>query len=426
MTVVVLDSKLCRPPFIVHPNAGGAYWVSQICDAYGFPKLTPGAAPLPRIGVVSLGGGYRASDVSLAANLNGLPVPTVTSLSVGGAGNAPGDAADGENALDIQASAFGFSYVTGLAARVTIAFAPNTGKAFALAARALVDADVATITISWGAMERAWTKADVDDMVSALQYARSKKVPVSVASGDGGSADGGSGNNVDFPASSPLVIACGGTSLRGVNPRDEVVWNAGGGAAGGGVSALFPTPAYQAGFVPSGLAGRGVPDLSADADPAVGYKIVLNGQVQAIGGTSAVAPLVAGVLAAFKAGGADISSLPDRLYQMEPAFYDIVTGNNGAYSATRGYDLASGLGSLDGAALYAALKGAVVLPPPPAPSPGTVTGRQAKDAAAHGLQAYAARPEYAGKRNKPYRDLILGGIPWTDLYLDHLYQGVKP
>ena len=143
---------------------------------------------------------------------------------------------------------------------------------------------------------------------SALQAAAAVGVTVCVTSGDNGSTDGSSdgSDQVDFPSSSPYSLACGGTSLdiSGSAIASEVVWNdlPNGGATGGGVSATFPLPSYQANAkVPpsaaTGNQGRGVPDVSGDADPQTGYLVQADGSQFVVSGTSAVAPLWAGLVA---------------------------------------------------------------------------------------------------------------------------------
>ena len=105
-------------------------------------------------------------------------------------------------------------------------------------------------------------------------------ITITVASGDNGSSDGASGNNVDFPASSPHVLGCGGTELIAANGaiQQEIVWNdqPQGGASGG---------------------GRGVPDVAGDASPETGYNVLFDGQSGVVGGTSAAAPLWAALIA---------------------------------------------------------------------------------------------------------------------------------
>ena len=133
-------------------------------------------------------------------------------------------------------------------------------------------------------------------------------VTVLAASGDNGSTDGSTSGNptVDFPASSPFLVGCGGTklTLSGTSISSEQTWNelsANEGATGGGVSQAFALPSFQQSAnvpkAPNGFVGRGVPDVAGDADPATGYNVVVDGQQSVIGGTSAVAPLWAGLFA---------------------------------------------------------------------------------------------------------------------------------
>ena len=194
-----------------------------------------------------------------------------------------------------------------------------------------------------------------------------------VAAGDSGSTDGVTDGkqHVDFPASAPHALGCGGTALQLQNGEitSETVWNdgSGGGATGGGVSIEFPVPSYQtpAGVptnVDTGRSGRGVPDVSGDADPETGYTIRVDGADQTIGGTSAVAPLWAALTALVnEALGKPAGFLQPLLYASgsESAFHDITEGNNGAYHAGPGYDACTGLGSPNGAALLQVLKGTV-------------------------------------------------------------------
>ncbi len=198
-------------------------------------------------------------------------------------------------------------------------------------------------------------------------------VTVTVAAGDDGSSDGVKDGklHVDFPASDPNVLACGGTKLIAANGEisSEMVWNelkSNEGATGGGVSNLFPLPTYQAkAGVPknseTGFQGRGVPDVSGDADPETGYAVRVDGQNTVIGGTSAVAPLWAALIALLNQQlGKPLGFVNPLLYQLpESAFRDITTGNNPAYKAGADWDACTGLGSPNGTALVAALRGNV-------------------------------------------------------------------
>ncbi len=190
-------------------------------------------------------------------------------------------------------------------------FAPNTDQGFldAVSNAAHAQPTPAAISISWGGPESSWTAQSMNALDQAIADAVALGVTVCVASGDNGSGDGVSDGqpHVDFPASSPHALGCGGTSLQ-ADPAtgvisSETVWNdgGGGGAGGGGVSGQFPLPAWQAtaGVPPGpadGSAGRGVPDVAGNADPATGYQVLVDGQQTVIGGTSAVAPLWAALV----------------------------------------------------------------------------------------------------------------------------------
>jgi kumamolisin len=163
-------------------------------------------------------------------------------------------------------------------------------------------------------------------------------------------------------------LGCGGTSLlaAGNAISSETVWNDGNGAAtGGGISDTFDLPSWQAnaGVPPSanpgGRIGRGVPDVAGDADPQTGYLIQVDGQSVVVGGTSAVAPLWAGLIALLNAQlGKPVGYLNPVLYQqLTPAavLRDVTSGTNDGYSAAPGWDACTGLGSPNGAALLSAL-----------------------------------------------------------------------
>jgi kumamolisin len=239
-------------------------------------------------------------------------------------------------------------------------FTPNTDQGFLDAITTAVH-DAANkpsvISISWGGPESSWTAQSMTAMDEACQSASALGITITVAAGDDGSTDGGTGNNVDFPASSPHVLACGGTNLdaNGATIVSEVVWNElanNEGATGGGVSNVFALPSWQTKVqVPAAMTstgGRGVPDVAGDADPTTGYTIRVDGQTMVIGGTSAVAPLWAGLVAvANQQLGTQVGLIQPAIYAAKAAsaFNDITQGNNGAFSAGPGWDACSGLGS---------------------------------------------------------------------------------
>jgi kumamolisin len=350
-----LKTRTSTPGATAQPTA---FNPPQVAALYDFPTGLNGAGEA--IGILELGGGYNASDISTYFGGLGLTPPTVVAVSVDGGTNAPGDpnGADGEVALDIQVAG---SIAPG--ARMAVYFAPNTDQGFIDAITTAVHDTTnkpSVLSISWGGPESTWAQASVTALDDACQSAAALGVTITVASGDNGSSDGETGNNVDFPASSPHVLACGGTELIGSGStiEEEVVWNDqsdGGGATGGGYSTLFPVPTWQSSAGVSG-AGRGVPDVAGDASPESGYNILVDGQQQVVGGTSAVAPLWAALITLInQKKGTPVGFVNESLYADAADFHDITVGNNGAYSAGPGWDACTGLGSPNGQEIAGAL-----------------------------------------------------------------------
>ena len=353
---------------------GSSLTAPQVASFYQFPAGSDGTGQT--VAIIELGGGYQQSDLSTYFSGLGLSVPPVTAVGVDGGSNSPGQSADGEVELDIEV-------VGGVApgASQVVYFTTNTDQGFIDAISQAVHATPAPIavSISWGQSEDQWAAQSRTAMDQAFQDAAALGVTVTVAAGDNGSSDDPSEQtqvHCDFPASSPNVLACGGTKLIGDTSTftitSEVVWNelaSNEGASGGGVSDVFPLPSYQAGAgvpasVSGGKTGRGVPDVAGNADPVTGYLVVVDGQREPIGGTSAVAPLWAGLIARLaQATGKRFGLLQPLLYAgasagvAQSGFNDIVSGNNGAYKAGPGYDACTGLGSPDGSALLTLLSG---------------------------------------------------------------------
>jgi kumamolisin len=366
--VLGLDNRPQAKPHCrnAKPHAGNvSYTPVQVAQFYGFPANAKATGQT--IGVLELGGGYRTADITAYFTGLGLSAPKVTAVSVDKGSNSPGDpnGADGEVMLDIEISA-----AVAPGANVAVYFAPNTDQGFIDAVSTAVHDSTNTpsvLSISWGGPESTWTEQAVTALDQACQAAAALGVTITVASGDDGSTDGvtGGGNNVDFPASSPHVLACGGTKLvaTGTSITSETAWNeltANEGATGGGVSTLFALPTWQANSkVPApttSSGGRGVPDVAGDADPVTGYTVRVDSETTTIGGTSAVAPLWAGLIAlANAANGQDAGFVNPTLYGDPKAFRDITSGNNGTFSAGPGWDACTGLGSPNGAAVIAAL-----------------------------------------------------------------------
>ena len=359
-----------RPQFRPRLNATSQYTPPQVAAAYSFPAGLAGKGEC--IALIELGGGFRATDLSAYFAMLKITRPTVVAVPVDGVNNSPGtpDGPDGEVMLDIEVAG-------SVAPEATIAvyFAPNTDRGFIDAVTTAVHDTThrpSVVSISWGSAENTWTDQAMTQMEQAFVAAAAMGVTVTVAAGDNGSSDGATDGlqHADFPASAPHALACGGTRLEIVNGAiaAESVWNdgPGQGAGGGGISDVFPVPSYQehASIPPSanpgGHAGRGVPDVCGDADPDTGYTVRVDGETIPIGGTSAVAPLWAGLIALLNEGlGAPVGFLHPHLYSaLEGGLHDIVSGSNGAYAAAPGWDACTGLGSPDGAALLKGLAGA--------------------------------------------------------------------
>jgi kumamolisin len=348
-------------------HAADSYTSPQVAQAYDYPA---GNGQGQCIGIVELGGGYQNSDMQTYFRQLGLTPPTVVAVPVDGGSNQPGDpnGADGEVALDIQVAG-----AIAPAATIAVYFAPNTNQGFQDAVSAAIHDTTnrpSVISISWGGPESTWDQAGLTSFDNTLQTAAAVGVTITVASGDSGSSDGVSdgGNHVDFPASSPHVLGCGGTQLTLTNGARtaETAWNdeaAGGGATGGGVSAVFALPSWQTRVgVPTASGaqgGRGVPDVSGDAAPATGYQVLVDGQSEVVGGTSAVAPLWAALVALVnQQTGRQAGFVNPLLYPAgEANFFDIISGSNGSYSAAAGWDPCTGLGSPDGQKIAALLAG---------------------------------------------------------------------
>ncbi len=360
---------IAKPHFLA---ANTSYTPVQVAELYQFP--TGASAAGQTIGIIELGGGYRTADLTAYFKTLGQKAPPVTAVSVDGGKNSPStpDGADGEVMLDIEVAG-----AVAPGANIVVYFATNTDQGFIDAITTAVH-DTANnpsvLSISWGGPESSWTTQSLNALDAAAQSAAALGITITVASGDSGSTDGvtDGANHVDFPASSPHVLACGGTQLEGSGSTisSEVVWNelAGNeGATGGGVSNFFALPSWQASAnVPAPTVsggGRGVPDVSGDADPSTGYTIRVDGQTMVIGGTSAVAPLWAGLIALANAqNGRSAGFLQPAIYAAKgkTAFNDITSGTNYSgspvgFTAGPGWDACTGLGSPIGAKLIALL-----------------------------------------------------------------------
>jgi kumamolisin len=367
IAVLGLDKRPVARPHFRRPAATPSvtYTPVQLGKLYGFPDNLDGTGQT--VAVIELGGGFTQSDFAKYIQSLGISkVPTVNVVSVAGGTSQTGSDADGEVMLDVEV-------IGALAPGATVAvyFAPNTDQGFYEAiSQAAHDAThkPSVISISWGGPEDSWSASSMAAMESAMQDAAALGVTITVACGDSGFTDGESDGkpHVDFPASSPMVLACGGTKLvaSATAITSETVWNelaSNEGATGGGVSTQFALPAWQqSSNVPKGTSnfvGRGTPDVAGDADPTTGYQVLVDGQNQVIGGTSAVAPLWAALIARYNQQlGQSLGDPHQAFYDIgQTAFNDITQGSNGKFKAAKGWDACTGLGTPKGQALLTAL-----------------------------------------------------------------------
>lgn len=381
----------------VHAGGGGhasaataipaGFTPPQLAALYNFPKNLDGTGQT--IAILELGGGFHSAELTTYfSNLGLAKSPSVTAATYPNGGtNSPGTNAldpnnpDVEVMLDIEVAG---SIAPG--AKIVVYFAPDaTDQSFIGVMNAIVGDTVNkpnVVSISWGGPEDEATAQFRNEFDQILQSAAHLGMTVCVAAGDNGSADFASDDSswdgkahVDFPASDPFVLGCGGTQLTasGTTISKEVVWDDGkNDGTGGGVSRFFALPSYQqnAGVPPAadptGPVMRGVPDVSGNAAPESGYRILCDGTsfpdptqgIPPVGGTSAVAPLWAGLIACINQGLKNPAGFVNALIYASPensTFRDITQGNNGDYKAGKGWDACTGLGSPNGQSLLQAL-----------------------------------------------------------------------
>jgi kumamolisin len=347
---------------------------TEYASRYNFPTQSDGTkldGTGQTIAIIELGGGYRTSDLKVFFNEIGVRMPTVVSISVDKAADKPttADSADGEVMLDIEVAG-----AVAPNAKFAVYFAPNNGdKGFIDAITAAVhdtERKPSVISISWGGPEDPTDQMGINEFHDLFAAAGALGITVCIASGDHGTADEASGDwdgkiHVDHPACDDLVLGCGGTQIdNGI----DVVWNdgtpldQGGWATGGGISEVFEVPSYQAAAnkidsIDNGKPGRGVPDIAMSA---TNYFTRVDRQQGASGGTSAVAPLMAALVALLnQAKQKNVGFLNPFLYSSvaKGVVHDVTSGTNAitntvkGYNAGPGWDPCTGLGTPDGTAI---------------------------------------------------------------------------
>jgi kumamolisin len=343
------------------PGGGNAVAATEFAKRYNFPTEYKGTTldgTGQTIAIIELGGGYRSSDLKVFFQEIGVPVPQISAISVDHAGNDPttANSADREVMLDIEVAG-----AVAPKANLAVYFAPNTSKGFLDAISAAIhDAQrkPSVISISWGAPESRHDRQSIQAYHELFVTAAALGITICAASGDHGAIDRNWDGKVHVvhPACDDLVLSCGGTQIDG-NGHD-VVWNDETGAGGGGISEVFPVPSYQTnaqlpGSLSTGGCGRGVPDIAMSA---TNYFTRVDTLDTVSGGTSAVAPLMAALVALLnQAKKKNVGFLNPFLYAnaANGAVKDVTVGTNAfrgapGYNAGPGWDACSGLGTPDG------------------------------------------------------------------------------
>lgn len=344
--------------------------------------------------------GYNPADVNAYLTQYHLGTANYSNVLVDNARNIPGTGAI-EVELDMElvsASAPG--------ATQKIYIGPNSSSGLLDTYNRIVTDDAAkVVSISWGMCETNSSSAQLTALDAILKQGAAQGQAFFAASGDAGAYDCRTDAlSVDSPADDPYVVGTGGTDLtlgNGGSYGSESAWSTAsatqdgtkGAGSGGGYSTVFSKPSYQSGPGVDGNGMRHVPDISSNADPATGYAISCTvvvagcspGGWEVVGGTSAAAPLWAGLatdtngylLSQKKSTLGNVGAALYHLFtakQPFSAFHDVTSGDNLHYKAGPGYDLATGIGTPDAwnlaRDLAAVVPGGSVPPAPPrAPAP---------------------------------------------------------
>lgn len=367
---------------------GGGYTPSELRTAYDVnPLINAGATGSGQtVGIFELDG-YNPADINTYLSNYNLGTSKYSNVLVDGATNTAGNGAV-EVTLDME-------IVSALApnAAQKIYIGPNSsGGVNDLYSKIVTDNIAKVVSTSWGQCEASSGNAELATLNNIFRQGAAQGQSFFAASGDSGAYDcGDSSLAVDSPADQPYVVGVGGTKLTagsGGTYSSEAAWsttsNSQQAGGGGGVSSYFTRPAYQSGANLT-LANRMVPDVSADADPASGYSIYCSGSGTycdgwgVIGGTSAAAPLWAGIaadsnqylLSQNKPSLGNVNAALYTLYstpQPYASYHDVTSGMNLHYQATTGYDMATGIGSLDAWNIVRDLAGTVITASTPTPT----------------------------------------------------------
>lgn len=351
----------------------GGYLASDIAKAQNMPLQTGGEGQHGAF--ISLGGGVDLKDYNMFFKEHGLQQPKpLRIVEVNGATNSPGNPilGDTENALD------GLQMQTmAPKAHIDMIIGPNNDKGLIdVFERGIFpkagEAQKSVISASWGLAEQKQTPQAVKTLSITFRQAAIRGVQVFAGSGDSGARSHSTTYQPEYPASDPNVVGVGGLKMI-LDAEGKLShasgWNEGElSSSGGGVSKIFRLPRWQReSGVPmnldTGKAGRGVPDISTNASKSTGFPVRVGGSEVVIGGTSAGAPLYAGMMLNINAelallGIKPVTPLNPWMYARAQSgiFNDVSSGSNFGYEAKTGWDAVTGMGWVDGLKMLEAMK----------------------------------------------------------------------
>ena len=376
------DAPLFRPMLVPNRRVSAqstpsGYSPQQIATAYDWPSITntQNGSGVIIANATAESSNLSTSDLDTFWNTYGLPTHTVNVINVGGSGGSTGGTI--ETTIDEERSG---AMAPGATLDVYDA-ASATDSDFTSTYNTIVNDNTAQVmTTSWGEPESDASSSTLTSDDNIFKQAAAQGISVFAAAGDNGSSDGTSNSDTaDYPSSDPYVVACGGTTLT-LNSNNtiasEIAWS----STGGAVSAVFSEPSWQVGNGVPQNGYRNTSDIAMDADPNTGYSVYEGGSWSVYGGTSFVAPQMAGLIAVKDSEtGTRLGQTNSLLYNdantsnYASDFNDITSGSNGAFSAGPGWDHPTGWGSPQATNLIAHLGGTTTTVPAPTAQNGSVT-----------------------------------------------------
>ena len=376
------DAPLFRPMLVPNRRVSAqstpsGYSPQQIATAYDWPSITStqNGSGVIIANATAESSNLSTSDLDTFWNTYGLPTHTVNVINVGGSGGSTGGTI--ETTIDEERSG---AMAPGATLDVYDA-ASATDSDFTSTYNTIVNDNTAQVmTTSWGEPESDASSSTLTSDDNIFKQAAAQGISVFAAAGDNGSSDGTSNSDTaDYPSSDPYVVACGGTTLT-LNSNNTIASETAWSDTGGAVSAVFSEPSWQVGNGVPQNGYRNTSDIAMDADPNTGYSVYEGGSWSVYGGTSFVAPQMAGLIAVKDSEtGTRLGQTNSLIYNdantsnYATDFNDITSGSNGAFSAGPGWDHPTGWGSPQATNLIAHLGGTTTTVAAPTAQNGSVT-----------------------------------------------------